>query len=149
MKTTLLTVILAGSLVSVAAQAPANAPKETVVVKAADVKWGNHPNVEGAKLAVQSGDPAKGASVVLMKFPKGMTVPAHWHTSGETVTIVSGVAVLGSGEAVDAAKGTELGAGSYSVIPGKAPHWAIAKEELVITVAFEKPVDFHLCSEKK
>ena len=30
---------------------------------------------------------AKGPSVVMMKFPKGTTIPAHWHTSGETVTV--------------------------------------------------------------
>lgn len=159
MKTTLLALVMAGSLASTALQDPVkqdplkqdptSAPKETVVVKAANVKWGDHPNVQGAKMAVQSGDPAKGASAVLMKFPKGTTVPAHWHTAGETVTVVSGSAVFGSGETVDAAKGTELGSGSYILVPSKNPHWAIAKEEFVITVAFDKPVDFVLCGEKK
>jgi quercetin dioxygenase-like cupin family protein len=84
-----------------------------------------------------------------MKFPKGMTIPAHWHTSSETVTVVGGSGTFGSGETVDAAKGTELGAGSYLVIPGKAPHWAVVKEELVISVTLDKPADFHLCGEKK
>ena len=154
MKTILLSLILAGSVSSIALQNPVkeplpSAPKETVVVKAADVKWGEHPFVPGAKLSVQSGDPAKGAAVLLMKFPKGMTIPAHWHTAAETVTIVSGIALLGGGETVDAAKATEVGPGSYAVIPGKNPHWAIAKEELVISVTLDKAVDFHLCGEKK
>ena len=154
MRAVLCSLILAGSLSGIDLQdpvkdAPRSAPKETVVVKTADVKWGEHPFVPGAKLAVQSGDPAKGGAVLLMKFPKGMTIPAHWHTSAETVTIVSGIAVLGSGETVDAAKGTEVGPGGYMIIPGKNPHWAIAKEELVFTVTLEKAVDFHLCGEKK
>ncbi len=154
MKTTLFSLILAGSLSSIALQnpakeAPPSAPKETTVVKTADVKWGDHPFVQGAKLAVQSGDPAKGSAVLLMKFPKGMTIPAHWHTAAETVTIVSGIALLGNGETVDAAKGIEVGPGSYAVIPGKNPHWAIAKEELVFSVTLDKAVDFHLCGEKK
>ena len=154
MKTILLSLILAGSVSSIALQNPVkeplpSAPKETVVVKAADVKWGEHPFVPGAKLSVQSGDPAKGAAVLLMKFPTGMTIPAHWHTAAETVTIVSGIALLGGGETVDAAKATEVGPGSYAVIPGKNPHWAIAKEELVISVTLDKAVDFHLCGEKK
>jgi quercetin dioxygenase-like cupin family protein len=152
-KTVLFSLIVATSLSSLAPQNPAkpdpsSAPKEAVIVKAASVKWVDHPSVPGAKMAVQSGDPAKGPAVVLMKFPKGTTVPAHWHTSGETVTLVSGTAVFGTTDTVDAAKGTELGAGSYVVIPGSNPHWSIAKEEFVISVSTEKAADFHLCGEK-
>lgn len=125
------------------------AARESVLVKAGAVKWADHLFVKGAKMCVASGDPAKSGAVVLMKFPKGMTIPAHWHTSDETVTVVSGSAIFGSGETVDAAAGTELGAGSYLVIPGKNPHWAVVKEELVFTVTFDKPADFHACGEGK
>jgi quercetin dioxygenase-like cupin family protein len=124
-------------------------PKETVVVRAADVKWGDHPFVKGAQMCVQHGDPAKGPSVLMMKFPKGLTIPAHWHTSDEAVTVVSGSAVFGSGETVDASKGTELGAGSYITIPGTNPHWAVVKSDLVITATLTTPADFHACGEKK
>jgi quercetin dioxygenase-like cupin family protein len=154
MKAILLSLAMVGVGASTVLQDPPkpaaqNPARETVVVKAADIKWGEHPFVKGAKMCVQSGDPAKGPAVLLMKFPKGMTVPAHWHTSDETVTVVSGSAVFGTGETVDAAKGSELGAGSYMIIPGKNPHWAIAKEEFVISVAVDKAADFHLCGEKK
>jgi quercetin dioxygenase-like cupin family protein len=154
MKTVLFALLIAGSFAAPVQNEPPQVeprpvPKETVVVRAADVKWGAHPFVQGAKMAVQSGDPAKGPSVLLMKFPKGMTIPAHWHTATETVTIVSGVALLGGGEIVDVAKGTEVGTGSFAVIPGKNPHWAIAKEELVISVALDKAADFTACGAKK
>jgi hypothetical protein len=46
----------------------------------------------------------------------------------------------GSGETVAASKGAGLGAGGYLVIPGKVPHWAIVREELVIS-------DFQTCGE--
>jgi quercetin dioxygenase-like cupin family protein len=140
--------LLAGS-VAVTAWGLQDSPKETVVVRAADVKWGDHPFVKGAQMCVQHGDPAKGPSVLLMKFPKGMTIPAHWHTSDEAVTVVSGSAVFGSGETVDASKGTELGVGSYIIIPGTKPHWAVATSELVLTVTLTKAADFHPCGEKK
>ena len=154
MKAAILSLALLGGAASLAVQdgskpAPPAQKRTTVVVKAADAKWGDHPFVTGAKLCVQSGDPAKGPSVLMMKFPKGMTVPAHWHTSDETVTVVSGVGVFGTGETVDEAQGTEVRAGSYAVIPGSNPHWAIAKEELVISVALDKPADFNACGEKK
>ncbi len=123
--------------------------QDPVVVKAADVKWVDHPSVKGAFLAVQSGDPSKGACVVMMKFPKGLSIPAHTHTASEVVTVVSGCAVFGSGTSADLSKGAELGPGSFILVPSKSPHWAFAKEEFVISVNFSGAVDFHLCEEKK
>jgi quercetin dioxygenase-like cupin family protein len=142
MKMTLMAILATVALIPRAAQEP-------VVTKAADVKWGDHPSIKGAWLAVQSGDPAKGACVVMMKFPKGLTIPAHTHTASEVVTVVSGTAIFGSGEKVDVSKGSELGAGSFILVPAKSPHWAVAKEEFIITVNFSQAVDFHLCEEKK
>jgi quercetin dioxygenase-like cupin family protein len=112
------------------------------------VKWVDHPNIKGGFLCVQGGDPSKGACTVMMKFPKGTVIPAHTHTASEVVTVVSGCAIFGSGTKADASKGVELGAGSYIQVPGKAPHWAIAKEDFVITVNFSGAVDFHLCEGK-
>ena len=142
MKLALLAVLVAGTLFQAA-------PRDTVLVKAADVKWGDHPFIKGGMLAVQSGDPSKGPSVVMMKFPKGLTIPAHTHTSDETVTVVAGCGVFGGGETIDVSKGTELGAGSYVVIPGKNPHWLVVKEDLIVTVNLNLPADIQLCGEKK
>ena len=142
MKISLMAILLAAALTPCGAQDP-------VVTKAADVKWGDHPSVKGALLAVQSGDPSKGACVLMMKFPKGLTIPAHTHTASEVVTVVSGTAIFGSGVKADPSKGTELSAGSFIQVPAKSPHWAIAKEEFIITVNFSQAVDFHLCEEKK
>ena len=140
--------VLFAILAAVAAPFQAASP-DPVIVKTADVKWGDHPSVKGAFLAVQSGDPSKGACVLMMKFPKGLTIPAHTHTASEVVTVVSGTALFGSGETIDLSKGAELGAGSFILVPGKSPHWAFAKEEFIITVNFSGAVDFHLCGEKK
>ncbi len=142
MKITLIAFLSVVALIPRAAQEP-------VITKAADVKWGDHPSIKGAWLAVQSGDPAKGACVVMMKFPKGITIPAHTHTASEVVTVVSGTAIFGSGEKVDVSKGSELGAGSFILVPAKSPHWAVAKEEFIITVNFSQAVDFIPCVEKK
>ena len=142
MKISLIAILASVALFPCAAQDP-------VITKAADVKWGDHPSVKGAQLAVQSGDPAKGACVLMMKFPKGLTIPAHTHTASEVVTVVSGTAIFGSGVKADPSKGTELSAGSFIQVPGKSPHWAFAKEEFIITVNFSQAVDFHLCEEGK
>lgn len=140
MKPTLI-VLLAVSVLPALAQ-------NAAMTNGMDVKWGPHPFVKGGFLAVQSGDPGKGPSVLLMKFPKGMTIPAHTHTADETVTVVSGAAIFGSGEQVDPGKGTLLRSGAFLTIPGKAPHWAIVKETLVFTVTLTQAADFHLCGAK-
>jgi quercetin dioxygenase-like cupin family protein len=158
MKTALLFLALAGAAApsvfqAVLQDAPKPAapttPKEIVVVKAASVKWVDHPAVQGAKMCALSADPSKGPSVVLVKFPKGTAIPPHWHTSDEIVTVVSGSGLFGTGETADPAKATELTSGSYITIPGKSAHWANAKDELIISITTDKPNDFHLCSEKK
>jgi quercetin dioxygenase-like cupin family protein len=41
-------------------------------------------------IAVEKGDPAAGASVILAKFAPGCVAPFHWHTPTETVMVVSG-----------------------------------------------------------
>src|SRR5258706_433643 len=41
-------------------------------------------------LAVESGDPTKGPSVILFKATAGCMFPWHWHTPTEQVMIVSG-----------------------------------------------------------
>ena len=82
MKTLSLAILAAAALYPTTAQEP-------VITKAADVKWGDHPSVKGAFSAVQSGDPSKGACVVMMKFPKGTIIPAHTHTASEVVTVRS------------------------------------------------------------
>lgn len=151
MKSLLVLVALAGSAAPFAFQepAPSTAPKEAAAVKASDVKWVDHVAIQGAKMCVLSGDPSKGPSVILMKFPKGMAIAPHWHTSGEVITLVSGKGVFGMGETADVAKGTELGSGAFILMPGKVPHWAQATEEFVISVTLDKAADFHLCGEAK
>ena len=142
MKVVLLALLVAGA-------AFPSPPHEVALTRGQDIAWGEHPFIKGGMLAVQSGDPSKGPSVLLMKFPKGLTIPPHIHTSDETVTIVSGSGVFGGGELVDLKKGTELASGSYISIPGKSPHWAVVKDELIMTVSLNLPADFHLCGDKK
>lgn len=71
-----------------------------------------------ATSAVQNGDPAKGPSVMLLKATGGCTVPWHWHTANENLTMVSGKARLemkdGSSHVVTT--------GDYLYLPAKQAH---------------------------
>lgn len=139
MTTVRVMLLLAGLASTALAQTP-------TLTRPADIAWGEHPFIKGAQLAVQSGDPAQGPSVLLMRFPKGLTIPAHTHTSDETVTLISGSGIFGGGESVEAAKGAPLAQGGFITIPAGCPHWAIAREDLVISVTLTRPADFHLCA---
>ena len=69
-------------------------------------------------MAVESGDPSKGASVIVFKGTAGCTIPWHWHTPVEHVMIVSGsakVEMKGGNSAV-------LGPGGYAMMPSKHAH---------------------------
>src|ERR1051326_1386651 len=62
--------------------------------------------------AVESGDPSKGASVLLGKGSAGCLIPWHWHTPTERVMIVSATANV---EMKDSGKTEFLGPGGYAI----------------------------------
>src|SRR6266545_3610946 len=68
--------------------------------------------------SVQSGDPAKGATVIASKAATGCIVPWHWHTPNEHLMIVSGTARL---EPKDG-KAVTLRAGGFALMPSHHVH---------------------------
>jgi quercetin dioxygenase-like cupin family protein len=65
-----------------------NAP---IISPAAGVKFTAIPNAPPCfTIAVEQGDPTKGASVILARFAPHCVAPFHWHTPGETVMVSSG-----------------------------------------------------------
>jgi len=109
----------------------------------ADVKWGEVPPTlpRGAKMAVVYGDPGKaGAMFVLrLKMPAGYKVPPHWHPTDETISVVSGTALMGMGDKLDAKAAKPLSAGGFAVMPAKEHHYVIAKTETVVQVSSMGP----------
>src|SRR5205085_298186 len=70
-------------------------------------------------MAVESGDPTKGASVIVFKGTAGCTIPWHWHTPTEQVMIVSGSAKV---EMKASGKTAVLGPGGFAMMPSKHVH---------------------------
>ena len=69
-------------------------------------------------MAVESGDPSKGPSVIVFKGTAGCTIPWHWHTPTEHVMIVSGSAKV----AMKGGAAATLGPGGYAMMPSKHVH---------------------------
>lgn len=105
------------------------------------IEWGPCPAFfpEGCEIAVLHGDPAKPNADIFFKIPGGYEFPAHWHTSAERMTLVSGqLDVTYIGQAT-----THLKEGMYAYGPAKAVHHGkcISQEACVLVIAFEEPVD--------
>ena len=69
-------------------------------------------------MAVESGDPSKGPSVIVFKGTAGCLIPWHWHTPTEHVMIVSGSAKV----EMKGGSSATLGPGGYAMMPSKHVH---------------------------
>lgn len=69
----------------------AQEPDQPIVSPKATAKFTTIPNApECFTIAVEKGDPSKGASVILARFAPHCVAPFHWHTPNETAMIASG-----------------------------------------------------------
>ena len=89
--------------------------------------------------AVESGDPSKGASVIVFKATAGCLIPWHWHTPNEHVMIVSGSAKV---EMKDG-KAAVLGPGGYAMMPGKHVHQFTCTSACSAFVSSDAAFDIH------
>ena len=95
-------------------------------------------------MAVLQGDPSKaGTFTIRLKAPANYKVPAHWHSTDESVTVISGTLYMGNGDKLDTAKAQAVKAGGFMHVPAKAHHYAFAKVPTVIQVTAEGPFDIN------
>ena len=110
--------------------------------RAADVVWKDGPASlpSGAKAAVIEGDPSKsGLFTMRLMFPAGYSVPPHFHSQIEHLTVISGKIHLGMGEKFDKAAGRELSAGDFVFMPVGMRHFAWTDGETVIQLHGQGP----------
>jgi uncharacterized protein (TIGR02246 family) len=89
----------------------------------------------GAKITVLHGDPAgPGGFVLRLQFPDGYQFPAHWHPTGENVTVVSGSLAFGMGNTFDASAMKTYGPGDFAYIPPRMSHFAQAHAATIVQV---------------
>jgi len=100
---------------------------------------------ECAKMTVLSGDPAKGASMVLAKMASGCVIPWHWHTPTETLMLVSGSGQL----EMKGGNPFSFKPGAYLSLPSHHIHQATCgTTECVMFISSDAAFDIHYVDKK-
>ena len=108
---------------------------EAITVAPDELQWAPGPGSlpPGAEFVLIEGDPAQPGPLTLrLKFPAGYRIPAHTHPAIEHITVLSGAFGIGMGDTLDTAKGHEMPAGSFVVMPVGHTHFAWTDEETVV-----------------
>lgn len=94
--------------------------------------------------SVQSGDPSNGPSIIFAKMSTGCSIPWHWHTPGEHLMIVSGVAHV---EMKDS-KPLTIRAGGFALMPSHHIHQFHCDLTCLFYVYSDAAFDMHYVSEE-
>lgn len=139
MRTTACYLVSAVFVVGMALQV-ARAEDKMVYAAKATSKFVNFPGLPACMTgSVQSGDPSKGASVILAKATSSCTVPWHWHTADEQLMIVSGSARISMKEE----KAVSVHSGDYVSLPGKHVHQFNCLAACTLFIAPSGAFDLH------
>lgn len=117
-------------------------PEHHLTYRPGNIEWKDAPaSLEpGAQFAVLEGNPGEPEVFTLrIKMPDGYSISPHWHPNVERVTVISGMFHLGSGETLNREAAEPLQAGSYTSLPPKTRHYAIAEGETVIQLTSVGP----------
>jgi hypothetical protein len=134
---------LSVAAVSVVAQA-GHAAAGHILVPADKVQWSPAPPFlpPGAQISVLEGNPAeKGAVTLRLQFPANYSIPPHWHSMTERVTVLSGALHVGGGDTLDRRASQTLAPGGFVSLPARMHHYAWASAPTVVQVSLEGPFD--------
>jgi quercetin dioxygenase-like cupin family protein len=110
------------------------------------------PPTGGLGVATLFGDPTKAELYVQqIKIPTGFKIMPHWHSeAARTVVVLSGTLYYANGEQWDESQLKALPVGTFFIEPGKAPHYAWAKDgEVLLQLTAIGPTGTTLVSQAK
>jgi quercetin dioxygenase-like cupin family protein len=104
-----------------------------------DLKWQTmvpELGIDSPQISILRVDPKTNATQLLIRTPKRMHVPVHWHSANETHTMIQGTAVFEHEGQRD-----QLGPGGFNYIPAKMQHQAWTSEGSVFFITVDGPWD--------
>ena len=137
----LLLSLLAGAPLG-AQQSPNQAPAaQAMSAKYEDLKWQTIvPELgrDSPQVSILRVDPVTHATQLLIRVPKQMHVPMHWHSANETHTVIRGNWTFeheGGRE--------QLGPGGFNYIPAKMRHQAWASDDSLVFITVDSAWDIN------
>jgi quercetin dioxygenase-like cupin family protein len=121
-------------------------PAGTLQVQPEAIEWrtGNPSMPAGTQVAVLEGDPkAAGLFTIRLKVPAGARLAPHWHPRDERVTVMSGLVLVGFGDAIDEAATRRFGAGAFYVNPARSHHFVLFRQDSIVQVTGVGPWEVH------
>ena len=77
-------------------------------------------------------DPKTQATQLLIRIPKQIHVPVHWHSANETHTVIKGTFVFEHD-----GQRHELTAGGFNYLPARMPHQAWASDDALVFITVD------------
>lgn len=116
-------------------QPPAGAPKASASTHYDHLKWEIMVPELGAdspQAAILRVDPKTQATQLLIRIPRQIHVPMHWHSANETHTVIKGTFVFEhEGER------HELGPGGFNYLPARMHHQAWASDDALVFITVD------------
>jgi quercetin dioxygenase-like cupin family protein len=87
---------------------------------------------DSPQISILRVDPQSHATQLLIRVPKAVHVPMHWHSANETHTVIRGTWTFEHGGSRD-----ELGPGGFNYIPAKMHHQAWASNDALVFITVD------------
>ena len=117
---------------------------QAMSAKYGDLKWQSMVPELGAdspQISILRVDPKTQATQLLIRMPKQMHIPTHWHSANETHTIIHGSWVF-----EHEGKQDELGPGSFNYLPAKMAHQAWSSNDALVLITVDRAWDVNWVS---
>ncbi len=142
MKTAVILVLLLAGMLFPSPSALSVENTQSAIADSSTLTWKPLEGIpKGAEVAVLSGNPATGASEVIISLPAGYLFPHHSHTSREVLFLSEGEFTYITD---DGSKQT-LEPGSYLNLPSGTKHSVVCgREPCLVYARYDKPFDLLL-----
>lgn len=126
---------------------PAYAANKGAMRPLAQVRFEQDDDVKCLLSAVESGDPAKGPSTIILKAQLNCLVPWHYHTAEEQLIVIEGAVRT----EMESMPWRDLGPGGFAVMPSKAKHQFAchSKSACIMMVTFDRTYDIFWVNDNK
>ena len=121
-----------------------NASQPAMGLRYEDLKW--QPIVpelgaDSPQVSILRVDPKTQATQLLIRMPKAMHVPMHWHSANETHTVIRGTFVF-----EHEGRQHELGPGGFNYLPARMHHQAWATDDSLVFITVDSGWDVNWVS---